>query len=147
MLSHPTLDILNELSLHGFAKGFKELEANPGAADMSHGEWLAILLEYEATARRQKRYEARVSRAKLRQNATVEDVDYRTVRGLDKKLFLQLATCQWIRDHRHVIFTGKTGLGKSWLACALGQKACREDISVIYQRAPRLFTELVARIN
>jgi DNA replication protein DnaC len=142
MLSHPTIDLLNELTLYGCAKGFKELEANPAAASMNHADWLAVLLEYESTARSQKRYEKRISRAKLRQNATVEDVDYRTTRGLDKKLFLQLSNCQWIRDHRHVIFTGKTGLGKSWLACALGQKACREDISVLYQRAPRLFTAL-----
>src|SRR5271154_4540650 len=142
MLSHPTLDTLHELGLHGCARGFKELDANPSAATLSHAEWLAILLEHEATLRRNKRFEAREKRAKLRQNATVEDVDYRTVRGLDKKLFLQLTNCKWIRDHRHVIFTGKTGVGKSWLACALGHKACREDISVLYQRAPRMFTAL-----
>jgi DNA replication protein DnaC len=142
MLSHPTLDILCELGLHGCAKGFKDLEANPAAASLSHAEWLAILLEYEATLRREKRFEARAARAKLRQSATVEDVNYRVARGLDKTLFLKLATCQWIRDHRHVILTGKTGLGKSWLACALGHKACRENLSVLYQRAPRLFAAL-----
>jgi len=142
MLSHPTLDTLSELGLHGCAKGFKELEANPSAASLSHAEWLAVLLEHESTLRRQKRFEARANRAKLRQNATVEDVDYRAVRGLDKKLFLKLTSCQWIRDHRHIIFTGKTGVGKSWLACALGHKACREDMSVLYQRAPRMFTAL-----
>jgi len=142
MLAHPTLDTLNELGLYGCAKGFKELEANPSAPAMNHGEWLAVLLEYEATQRRQKRYEARISRAKLRQNATIEDVDYRTSRGLDKKLFGQLTSCQWILDHRHIIFTGKTGLGKSWLACALGHKACRENISVLYQRSPRMFAAL-----
>jgi len=108
MLSHPTLDILCELGLHGCAKGFKDLEANPAAASLSHAEWLAMLLEYEATLRREKRFEARAARAKLRQSATVEDVNYRVARGLDKTLFLKLATCQWIRDHRHVILTGKT---------------------------------------
>lgn len=142
MLSHPTLDTLYELGLHGCAKGFKELEANPSAASLSHAEWLAILLENEATLRRNRRFETREKRARLRQNATVEDVDYRTNRGLDKKFFMQLTNCEWIRAHRHVIFTGKTGLGKSWLACALGHKACREDISVLYQRAPRMFTAL-----
>jgi DNA replication protein DnaC len=142
MLSHPTLDILHELGLYGCAKGFKELEANPAAASLSHAEWLAILLEHEVTLRRQKRFEARASRAKLRQAATVEDVDYRADRQLDRTLFLKLTSCQWIRDHRHVIFTGKTGLGKSWLACALGHKACRENLSVLYYRAHRLFAAL-----
>ena len=84
MLSHPTLDILHELGLHGCAKGFKELEANPAATSLSHAEWLAILLEHEVTLRRQKRFEARASRAKLRQAATVEDVDYRADRKLDR---------------------------------------------------------------
>src|SRR6202162_4926370 len=142
MLSHPTLDILHELGLYGCAKGFKELEANPAAASLSHAEWMAILLEHEVTLRRQKRFEARASRAKLRQAATVEDVDYRADRQLDRTLFLKLSTCQWIRDHRHAIFTGKTGLGKSWLACALGHKACRENLSVLYYRAPRLLAAL-----
>jgi DNA replication protein DnaC len=142
MLTHPTLDLLHELGLHGCAKGFKEIEANPAATSLSHAEWLAVLLEHEATLRRQKRFEARAGRAKLRQSATVEDVDYRAARGLDKALFLKLATCQWIRDHRHLAITGKTGLGKSWLACALGHKACREDLSVFYQRASRLFSDL-----
>jgi len=142
MLSHPTLETLYELGLHGCAKGFKDLEANPEAASLSHAEWLAVLLEHEATLRRQKRFEARASRAKLRQQATVEDVNYRASRGLDRTLFLKLATCQWIRDHRHLVITGKTGVGKSWLACALGHKACREDLSVLYQRAPRMFAAL-----
>jgi DNA replication protein DnaC len=142
MLSHPTVDILYELGLHGCAKGFKELEANPAAASLSHAEWLAVLLEHEVTLRRQKRFETRAARAKLRQAATVEDVNYRADRKLDRTLFLKLTTCQWIRDHRHVIFTGKTGLGKSWLACALGHKACRENLSVLYYRASRLFAAL-----
>jgi DNA replication protein DnaC len=142
MLTHPTLDTLNELGLKGCAKGFRELEANPATTALSHAEWLAVLLEHEVTLRRQKRFETRASRAKLRQPASVEDVNYRAPRGLDRTLFLKLATCQWIRDHRHVTITGKTGVGKSWLACALGQKACREDLSVLYQRAPRLFAAL-----
>jgi len=142
MLNHPTLDLLHELGLHGCAKGFKELDANPAAAALAHAEWLAILLEHETTLRRQKRFEARAHRAKLRQSASIEDVDYRAPRGLDRSLFLKLAACDWIREHRHIILTGKTGLGKSWLACALGHKACREDFSVLYHRAPRLFTAL-----
>jgi len=142
MLKHPTLDLLHELGLHGMAKGFKEIDNNPAATSLTHAEWLAVLLEHEATLRRQKRFEARAARAKLRQSATVEDVDYRAARGLDKALFLKLASCQWIRDHRNLAVTGPTGLGKSWLACAIGHKACREDLSVFYQRASRLFADL-----
>jgi DNA replication protein DnaC len=142
MLTHPTLDTLYDLGLHGCAKSFKDLEADPASAALSHAEWLALILEHEVTLRRQKRFEARSSRAKLRHEACVEDVDYRAARGLDRGLFLKLAGCQWIRDHRHLIITGATGLGKSWLACALGQKACREDLSVFYQRVPRLFSAL-----
>jgi DNA replication protein DnaC len=80
--------------------------------------------------------------AKLRQPATVEDVDYRAARGLDRALFLKLASCDFIRDKRNLIVTGATGVGKSWLSCALGHKACREDLSVLYHRVPRLFTAL-----
>jgi len=142
MLIHPTLDTLHDLGLHGCAKGFKDLESDPAAAALTHAEWLAMLLEHEVTLRRQKRFEARSGRAKLRQAACVEDVDYRAARGLDRAMFRNLAGCQWIRDHRHVILCGATGLGKSWLACALGQKACREDFSVLYYRVPRLFSAL-----
>jgi DNA replication protein DnaC len=80
--------------------------------------------------------------ARLRQSAAVEDVDLRAPRGLDRALFLQLSTCQWLRDHHHLVVVGPTGIGKSWLACALGHKACREGFSVLYKRAPRLFSDL-----
>jgi len=142
MLNHPTLDTLYTLGLHGCIKGFKALEADPAAAALSHAEWLGLLLDYETTGRQQKRFEARVKRAKLRQEAAVEDVDYRAGRGLDRALFLKLTSCQWIRDHRHLILCGPTGIGKSWLACALGHKACRDDFSVLYLRVPRLFAAL-----
>jgi DNA replication protein DnaC len=142
MLTHPTLETLHALGLHGIAKGFKAMEAEPAAAAMTHADWLALILDHEVTYRGQKRFEARAGRAKLRQAAVVEDVDYRAVRGLDRTLFLKLTSCQWIHDHRHVVLTGPTGIGKSWLACALGHKACREDISVLCYRVPRLFAAL-----
>ena len=142
MLTHPTLDKLCELGLHGMAKGFEDLEAQPEARALAHGEWLAILLDREATLRRQKRFEARARAARLRHDAQVEDVDFRADRGLDRTLFLKLTTCDWIRKHQGLLLTGPAGVGKSWLACALGQKACREDFSVVYHRAPRLFAAL-----
>jgi DNA replication protein DnaC len=142
MLTHPTLDQLHALGLHGMAKGFKELDANPEARSLEHREWLALLLEHETTLRRQKRFEARARAARLRQPASIEDVDYRATRGLDRALFRKLAACEWIRTRRNLIITGPCGVGKSWLACALGHKACKEDFSVLYHRVPRLFTAL-----
>src|SRR3954453_17937145 len=142
MLTHTTLDLLADLGLHGMAKGFHDLAGNPEAVSLGHAEWLALLLERESTLRQQKRFQSRAKAAKLRHLAAVEDVDYRAVRGLDRALFLKLAGCEWIREHRHCLMTGPTGVGKSWLACALGYKACRENLSVLYQRMPRLFAAL-----
>ena len=142
MLAHPTLDQLNALGLHGLAKGFKDLEHNAEARGLDHAEWLGLLLEHELTLRRQKRFETRARAARLRHPASVEDVDYRSPRGLDRALFLKLATCNWIAERRNLLMTGACGLGKSWLACALGHKACREDLSVLYTRVPRLFADL-----
>jgi DNA replication protein DnaC len=142
MLAHPTLDLLHTLGLHGMAKGFSDLANQSETASLDHAEWLALLLEREVTLRRQKRFESRARAAKLRQSASVEDVDYRTIRGLDRSLFLKLAGADWIRAKHNLLITGPCGVGKSWLACALGQKACREDLSTLYHRVPRLFQEL-----
>ena len=142
MLTHPTLDLLHELGLHGMAKAMKDLDAQPEVTHLEHAEWLALLLEQEATLRRQKRFESRARAARLRHDASVEDVDYRAARGLDRGLFLRLASCEWIRARHNLLLTGPCGAGKSWLACALGHKACREDLAVAYHRMPRLFAAL-----
>jgi hypothetical protein len=110
MLTHPTLDQLHALGLHGMAKGFKELDANPEARALEHPEWLALLLlEHETTLRRQKRFETRARAARLRQPASIEDVDYRAARGLDRALFRKLAACEWIRTRHNLIITGPCG--------------------------------------
>ena len=137
MLAHPTLDHLHALGLHGLAKGFKELEHKPEVRSLDHAEWLGLLLEYELTLRRQKQFETRARVAKLRHPASVEDVNYQSPRGLDRALFLKLAACDWIAERRNLLVTGASGLGKSWLACALGHKACRENMSVLYTRMPQ----------
>ena len=142
MLAHPTLDQLNALGLYGLAKGFKDLEHKPEARGLDHAEWLGLLLEYELTLRRQKQFETRARAARLRHPASVEDVNYQSPRGLDRALFLKLAACDWIAERRNLLVTGASGLGKSWLACALGHKACRENVSVLYTRMPRLFADL-----
>ena len=142
MLTHPTLDLLHDLGLHGMAKGFKTLEQATEARALEHAEWLGLLLEHEVTLRRQKRFEARARTARLRHNASVEDIDYRAARGLDRAIFLKLAACDFIRERHNLLITGPCGVGKSWLACALGHKACREDFSVLYHRMPRLLAAL-----
>jgi len=142
MLTHPTLDLLHELGLHGLANGFKMLEQNAEARALEHAEWLGLLLQHEQTLRRQKRFESRAKNAHLRHNASIEDTDYRAARGLDRAMFLKLGSCDFIRERRNLLITGSCGVGKSWLGCALGHKACREDFSVLYHRAPRLFEAL-----
>jgi DNA replication protein DnaC len=143
MLTHPTLDQLKALKLDGMAEAFIELQSQDQAADLSHAEWLALLLDREAAKRNTQRFKNRLRTAKLRHaQASVEDVDYRIPRQLDKALFQQLASGRWIADHRNLILTGPTGVGKSWLCCALAQKACRDGHTALYVRVPRLFTDL-----
>lgn len=142
MLIHPTLDLLNDLGLKGMAKGFQRLDAEPEAKALNHAEWLGLLLDQEVTVRRQRRFESRAKTARLRHQASLEDVDYQAARGLDRTLFLKLGSCDWIRSKRNLVITGPCGVGKSYLACALGDKACREDLSVLYHRMPRLFSAL-----
>jgi DNA replication protein DnaC len=142
LLQHPTLDRLRELGLEGMAKAFCDLAANPESRNLDHAEWLGLLVDQEFTLRQQKRFEARTRTAKLRQTATAEDVDFRKPRGLDRTLFLSLTSNAWIREHRHCLITGACGTGKSYIACALGDRACRDNLSVLYQRSSRLFGAL-----
>src|SRR5262245_45067321 len=120
MLTHPTLDQLRALKLDGMAEAFLELGQQDAARDLTHAEWLALLLDREIINRMTKRAQIRLRAARLRHgHASVEDVDYRAQRQLDKALFQQLATCRWIADRRNLLVSGKSGLGKTWLACAL----------------------------
>src|SRR6266480_2663504 len=143
MLTHPTLEQMRALKLDGMAEAFIELEAQERAKDLSHGEWLALLLDRETASRSTRRFHTRLKSARLRHSqASVEDVDYRASRRLDKALFQQLATSRWIAEHRSLLVTGPCGVGKSWLSCALAQKACRDGYTVLYARVPRLFADL-----
>ena len=142
MLIHTTVERLRTLGLTAMADAFIEMHNTPEAAELTREDWLGLLVDREATSRENKRLARRLREARLRQSAAVEDVDFRAHRGLDRALFLNLATCQWIRDHHLLVVTGPTGIGKSWLACALGHKACREGFSVLYKRATRLFIDL-----
>ena len=142
MLKHPTLDQLHALGLHGMAKAFVEIGAGGQPDSLGHHEWLGLLLDRESSWRRDKRLSARLRIAKLRHSAAIEDVDYRSPRGLDRALFQKLAQSEWIDAHDNLMLVGPTGVGKSWLACAIGHKACRDNRSVLYHRAPKLFEDL-----
>ena len=142
MLTHPTLDQLNALGLQGMAKAFAEFDDSKETAGLRHAEWLALLLDREAVHRHDKRLTTRLQAARLRHQAAPEDIDYRAPRGLDRRLMEELLKGDWIRAHENLAICGPTGAGKSWLACALGHKACRDNHSVLYVRAPKLFDEL-----
>jgi DNA replication protein DnaC len=146
MLSHPTLEKLESLQLRGMARAFAEQLQMPDVAELSFAERLGLLVDREATHRDNRRLARRLQSARLRHDAAVEDVDLRAPRGLDKSLLLSLSSCQWIDQHTNLLITGPTGVGKSYLACALAQKACREGHTALYHRLPRLLSELtVAR--
>jgi len=143
MLTHPTIEQLKALKLDGMADAFTELSAQDRAKDLTPADWLALLLDRETAHRGTKRFKSRLRNARLRHGqASVEDVNYRAPRKLDKALFQQLATCRWIGEHRNLLITGPCGVGKSWLSCALAQKACRDGYTVHYARVPRLFADL-----
>lgn len=143
MLDHPTHDQLRALRLDGMADAFAELQARDDSAELSHAEWLGLLIDREAASRSTKKFQSRMRTAKLRHaGACVEDVDFRTPRKLDKSLFQLLATGRWIDESQNLLITGPCGVGKTWLACALGQMACRDGMTVLYHRLPRLFASL-----
>ncbi len=142
MLTHPTLDKLQALRLSGMLKALSEQMQMPDISDLSFEERLGLLVDREMTERHDRRLKTLLRQAKLRLNASIEDLDYRHPRGLDKSLFISLASCQWVRDRRNILITGPTGVGKTWIACALGQTACRQGYTTLYLRLPRLLQEL-----
>jgi DNA replication protein DnaC len=142
MLNHPTLDKLKTLKLYGMAQGLLNQVEHSAIDQMSFEERLGLLVDREMTDRLDRRLKNRLQQAKLKQNACLEDINYQANRGLDKELLQSLHDCQWVKKHLNILITGPTGVGKSWIACALAQKACREGYTAIYQRVPRLFQEL-----
>ncbi|SOB75314.1 DNA replication protein DnaC [Marinobacter sp. LV10R510-11A] len=142
MLKHPTLDKLHALKLTGMAAALADQSATPDITELSFEERLGLLVDREMTERDNRRLTSRLRRAGLRHTAVLEDLDYRNSRGLDKGLIQSLASCQWVKEHLNVLVTGPTGVGKTWLACALAHKACREGYTAQYVRLTRLLREL-----
>jgi DNA replication protein DnaC len=142
MLAHPTHERLVALGLAGMARAFEDQRRSPDIAALSFEERLGLMVDREAAERDTKRLATRLKFAALRQNAVVEDIDLRAPRGIDRALFQKLAAGDWIDRAEGLLVTGPTGVGKSWIACALGHKACRDGKSVLYYRVPRLFEAL-----
>jgi DNA replication protein DnaC len=143
MLTAPTLEKLHALRLAAFANTWEAQQADPAVASLGFDERLALLVDAEWLARENKRIATALREAKLRlSQACIEDIDYAPRRELDRALLRQLATGRWIAEHHTVLITGATGTGKTYLACALAQQACRHGYRALYRRVPRLCEEL-----
>lgn len=142
MLNEQTFEKLYSLKLSGMAEALKAQLQQPDTTDLSFEERLAMLVDAEYLYRENKRMKRLLYNAKLKLSASLEDIDYRTSRGLDKSVMRSLGTCGWIRKHQNVIVVGPTGTGKTYLSCALAQRACREGLSAYYLRTPTLYRNL-----
>lgn len=143
MINHPLLDKLNALKCEGMITALQEQAQCEDIDSIPFNERLLLLLDREITVRNQKRLQLRLKKAKLKQTACVEQIDFKVSRDLDKALILSLSACQWVREHQNIVFVGATGTGKTYLACALAHKACLEGFSAMYLRLPRLLQELL----
>jgi DNA replication protein DnaC len=142
MLIQPTLDKLNALKLNGMAIALSDQMTHGATQGLAFEERLALLLDRESLYRENRRMTRLEQLAQFKQRAALEDLNYRDRTGLDRSQIAALAACDWIRANQNVLIHGATGSGKSFLACALGHQACRNGLSVLYVRAPRLFEEL-----
>ena len=143
MLQERTYEKMIQMRMRGMADAWLEQQQDREIENLTFDERLGLLVDAEALHRENKRMKRNLKQAKLRlSNACMEDLDYSPKRKLDKKLVRQLATCKWIALHQNIVITGKTGVGKSYLACALAQQACRKGHRVLYRRVSRLFDEL-----
>jgi len=142
MLNHPTVDKLHLLRLSGMAHALASQAQSPEIGQLSFEERFGLLVDSEVAERESRQNASRLKRAKLKLAATPEDVDYRHPRKLDRALFARLMTGQWVSAHQNVLICGPTGVGKTFLACALANQACRQGRSVLYARLSRLLPSL-----
>lgn len=141
-MNNQTMEQLYQMRLHTMAVAFREQTEQPSMGALSFEERFAMIVDREATHRDNRKLQRRLKAARLKMKATVEDIDYRHPRGLDKSVMRSLVACQWIRSHQNVIITGPTGIGKTYLSEALADKACRDGFTAVCYRMPRLTREL-----
>jgi len=142
MLNQQTIEKLYTMKLNAMAEAFKEQMNSPDISELAFPERFGLLVDRQWSWREDRRMQRLLKNAKLKINACVEDIDYRSPRGLDKSVIMNLISGDWIRKHQNVIITGATGVGKTFIACALANKACREGFSAFYARAPRFYYDL-----
>ena len=139
MLNQPTLERMHAMKMSAMAETLEQQQSSRSYGKLSFEERLGMLIDAEYAARQQRKLTRRLQRAKLRQpGACIEDIDFKTRRGLNRRVLMALSRCDWIRDALNVVITGPTGTGKTYLACALANKACRADLSAYYVRAAQL---------
>jgi DNA replication protein DnaC len=142
MLNEQTFEKLHALQLTGMAEALKDQMGRTDMDGLAFEERFSMLVDAQHLFRENKRMKRLLENAKLKLAASMEDIDYRSPRGLDKSVLLSLANCDWVRKHRNVIIVGPTGAGKTFIACALAQRACREGMTAFYLRTPKLYYTL-----
>jgi DNA replication protein DnaC len=143
MLNQPTLEKLETMHLQGMAEAFRSQAQQTGLAELSFEERLAMLVDQEWIWRQNRALTRRLTQAKFRYQASVEDIDFRLARGLDRSLIRSLTlNSSWVQQHHQIFLLGPTGVGKTWLGCALAEKACRDGFTSFFRQAPKLFREL-----
>jgi DNA replication protein DnaC len=142
MLNEQTINKLNAMKLNGMADAYEEQQKQPRINELSFNERFSLLVERQWLWRENRALQGRLNFAQLKEQACVEDLDFRESRGLKRSIIDQLSACDWVRFHQNVIVTGSTGTGKTYLACALAHKACREGYRSLYFYAPKLFREM-----
>ncbi len=148
MLNQPTLEKLQIMKLHGMAEAFRTQLGAIDTGQLSFEERFGLLVDQQWLWKENRALARRLRAARLKEKGVVEDIDYQHPRGLDRKLLRTLATSEWVRQHQHILLFGPTGIGKTWLACALAQKACRDGFTILHKRAAELFRDLaVAHVD
>lgn len=148
MLTQPTIEKLNSMKLTAMAKAFADQMQCPDITQLAFEERFGLIVDHQMTELENRRMQNRLKKAKLRLPASLEDLDFKQGRGLDRAAVMSLALNQWVKSHHNILVTGPTGAGKSYLACALAQKACRDGYATLYQRVPRLLQEIaVSRLD
>ena len=142
MLNQPTLEKLQTMKLHGMADAFRAQLETTDTSQLSFEERFAMLVDQQWLWKENRALARRLRAAKLKERGVVEDIDYQHARGLDRKLIRALASSEWVRQHQNLLLIGPTGIGKTWLGCALAQKACRDGFTILHKRSAELFRDL-----